>query len=328
MKRYAIAALAALAVAAAPARAQQDREDCRCVDGDGNPIENCTCFRTPDVRGLSAGLEGMQGRPRLGISIDPTQSARRDADGALVADVLEDGPADEAGIREGDVITSVDGISLTESMGAEAEADFDLDDSVPVQRLLAITSGLEPGESVEVEYLRNGERRTTTVEVADLSERWGRDFSVAIPRWDEGRFRDQMRSLTDGLYRNRERGAMAPRAFEYRSDRGPDVRVFGGGADAWVLGGPLFGDGLGLVELNPGLGAYFGADEGVLVTDVGRDAGFGLEPGDVVLRIGDRVVSTPDRFRRILSSYADDEDVDFHILRNGEETVVTGRRRY
>jgi hypothetical protein len=330
MKRGGLAALFAVVAMAAPVSAQDFERDiereCRCVDADGTEIERCTCFRTPNVEALVTRMGAFApGQPRLGISIDPRQASRDDAEGALVTDVLDDGPADRAGLRKGDVITSVDGTSLTTPLSADVEGDFDLDDSVPVQRLLVLTGQLEPGETVEVEYLRDGQRQTTMVEVEDLSGRWG-EFSMAVPSWDQERFQEQMRTLTDGARSFRMRVGPDQEAHFF-GDRGSSV-VLGGGRNAFFFGDGLHADGLELAEVNPGLGEYFGTDEGVLVLETGRSSGLGLEAGDVVLRIGSRDVTTPERFRRILSSYGDDEDIDFHVLRDGDEIVVTGRLRY
>jgi hypothetical protein len=330
MKRSGLGALLALALAVVPASGQDVERDCRCVDADGNEIERCTCFTMPDVQGLIADMRGSFGRPRLGVSIDPAQAAERDAEGALVTDVMEGGPAADAGLEPGDVITRVDGVSLTASMGVEAEEDFDLDSSVPVQRLLAVTRELEPGESVEVEYLRDGQLQTTVVEVEDLSGRWGRNAVVAAPGWDQERFREQLRSLTDGA-RTWHLRRDAPGGSRYRLRVEPDggeLRFFGPGGGAQTFGEGLYRDGLRLTEVNPGLGAYFGTEEGVLVLDVERGSPLGLQAGDVVLRIGSRDVTSPERFRRVLASYGDDEDIEFHVLRDGSEITVTGRFRY
>ena len=65
--------------------------------------------------------------------MDSTETPWRDehyAQGAVVADVLEGGPADEAGLRKGDVVTTLDGQSLIDPIGAAAYEDFDLDESV------------------------------------------------------------------------------------------------------------------------------------------------------------------------------------------------------
>jgi S1-C subfamily serine protease len=201
-------------------------------------------------------------------------------------------------MREGDVITSVDGRARSASLGAEAERDFDLDRSMPVQRLLAIARELEPGQAVEIVYTREGARHTATVEAEDLADSWGGRFSMVMPRWDEGHFRDQLRAFS----------------------------TFGDGARVHGMGG--LGLGVGLVEVNPELGAYFGTDRGVLVTEVERGSGLGLRPGDVVMRIGDRPVTTAEGFRRIIGSYGAEEDIELHVRRGGEETTVTGRLRY
>jgi S1-C subfamily serine protease len=121
------------------------------------------------------------------------------------------------------------------------------------------------------------------------------------------------------------------RAFEYRFDRPdvpdpPDVRLFQGGAEPFLLG--RFGQpryGVELVEVNPELGAYFGTDRGVLVTDVTEGSALGLEPGDIILRVGDRDVTSPDRVLRILATYSDDEQVSFRVRRDGREIDVLGR---
>ena len=312
--------------------AQQSRESCRCVDVDGNEIENCMCFRAPRIDGI-LGAIGFDSRPRLGISVEVTQGARYDAQGALVSDVMDGGPADDAGIRDGDVIVGIDGQDLTESMGADEERDFDLDESIPVQRLLAMVEQMEPGQRVEIEFERDGRRQTTVVEAEDLSDRWGAEPMLAF---DSERLRDQIRSLTEGArdFRLREDWRDRDGDVRLRFDGPGQYRFFGPGDAPMVMGGRGFfqdgleQDGLELVELNSGLGAYFGADEGVLVASADPDSSFGLEAGDVVLAVGDRAVTTPERFRRIVSSYGDEEAIDFRVLRNGTEQTVTGQRRY
>ncbi len=327
-RRRIVRALGAVAlvggVTVAPLEAQQgEARSCRCVDQSGEEIERCSCVVAPDVNVFFRGLSSTADRPRLGISIDPDQSARRDALGALVTRVMEDGPAHEAGIRDGDIITRLDGVPLTEPMGASVERDFDLDQSAPVQRLLAVVRELEPGQRVEVEYLRDGDSRQTTVEAEDLSDTawgWGDGSSFSFGQ-GMAPFPEQIRDLADRARALRFEGNVGedgPLRMRVRPDLG---RLALPGA-TWMFSG----DGVELAEVNAGLGAYFGTDTGVLVTDVEAESELGLRPGDVVLEIGDRAVDTPDRFRRILASYGGGEAVNFTVMRDGSETRVTGSR--
>jgi membrane-associated protease RseP (regulator of RpoE activity) len=299
--------------------AQQIREECRCVDADGNAIADCTCFRAPRLEALER-LERMgpfmagMNRPRLGINVSTEQTSELDARGAEVTNVLEDGPAWDAGIREGDVITAIDGQSLFEPLSGDREDDFDLDQSIPVQRLLALARELEPGEDVEVTYVRGGEERRTTVTAEDLA---GRTFEF-VPGFDAERLRDQLRDLNEDLPRFQWRGP---------GPGDPDVSILRGSpGTALFFDGSRFGRfGLELVELNAGLGQYFGTEQGTLVVNVSEDSTLGLQPGDVILRIGDRPADTPDRVLRILGSYGADEDITIHVRRNGREMSVMGR---
>lgn len=92
-------------------------------------------------------------RGRIGVLID----SERDADslGARIAEVVEGGPAEAAGLRAGDVITTWNGTSLTTGRGRD-----------PGQRLLRMARRLAPGDTVKVEYRRGGETRSASI-VAD-----------------------------------------------------------------------------------------------------------------------------------------------------------------
>jgi len=63
----------------------------------------------------------------------------------------------------------------------------------------------------------------------------------------------------------------------------------------------------------------------VLISDIDEDSPLGLRPGDVILRVGDREATSPERVRRILESYGDDESVTFRVRRQGSELDVLGR---
>jgi hypothetical protein len=306
------------ASASVPAHVQQTQDDCRCVDANGDAIADCTCLRTPRFEMLLPDFM-TPSRPRLGISVSTEQGSELDAQGARVTNVLEDGPAWNAGIREGDVITTIDGQSLFEALPGDAEDDFDLDQSVPVQRLLAIARELEPGQEVEVAFLRDGSRRTVTVSAEDLSDR---SLTAIYPGFDAERFRGQMRDLEN------LRDVPALRDFQWRSaePRSFDYQVFGSPGATALFGGSRLGQyGLQLVPMNEALGQYFGTTEGVLVVDVNEDSPLGLQAGDVILSVGGRAVTTSDRVFRVFGSYDTDEEIPLRVRRNGREIEVMGR---
>ena len=315
----------AVGVAVVPGAAAQEREtECRCVDEAGRELQDCICVRRPNVERIVMGPWGMgPERPRLGISVEMS-----DADdaipGARIVGVLEDGPADRAGLREGDVVTSIAGRSLTAPLEVEQERDLDPDAPLPPQRLLALAREIVPGTEVEVGYLRDGQAARTTLEARELDD-WGRTFTFVGPEWDAEAFGERMRDFGERMRTFRGPSAPeapgapeAPRAFRFRWDEEG-------------LPGFRFEDsrtgGLGLIELNPELGRYFGAERGVLVTSVDDDSALGLRGGDVILSIDGRAVERPERVRSILSSYDFEETVTFRIRRDGREMDVSGRIR-
>jgi S1-C subfamily serine protease len=92
-------------------------------------------------------------RGRIGIRLDGEQGA--DSVGARIAEIVDDGPAEAAGLRAGDIITSWNGTPLTSGEGRD-----------PGRRLLRMARRLEPGDTVKIEYRRGTENRTATI-VAD-----------------------------------------------------------------------------------------------------------------------------------------------------------------
>lgn len=166
-----IAALLTLSGCATTLPAQEAREaeeaarrSCRCVDRAGEEIENCVCVVTPDVSRIVATSVATFRRARLGVGFDWTQDADVDRQGVRIESVTEGSAADEAGLQEGDILVTVAGRHLLNPLpDEEREEALDEDASLPVQRLLAVVEDLEPGEAVEVRYLRDGRERTATV---------------------------------------------------------------------------------------------------------------------------------------------------------------------
>ena len=92
-------------------------------------------------------------RAQLGVSIEDDEL------GARVSSVLEDGPAEEAGLEEGDIIVALGGTDL----GAPIDDEDEDDDWGPTRRLMRLMADVEPGDDVRVDYLRDGRRQSVVV---------------------------------------------------------------------------------------------------------------------------------------------------------------------
>jgi putative serine protease PepD len=87
---------------------------------------------------------GQASHPLLGVSL-ADQTASNGVDRAVVHSVTSDGPAAKAGIKEGDVITAIDG---AQTEGADA--------------VIAAIRSHQPGQRVTVTYERGGSSHTAT----------------------------------------------------------------------------------------------------------------------------------------------------------------------
>jgi len=73
--------------------------------------------------------------------------------GVLVADVIEGGPADNAGVQRGDVIVSLQGQSIED-----------------IHELTRMVANLPPGTKAKVEVIRNGKTQTIPVELGTMPQ--------------------------------------------------------------------------------------------------------------------------------------------------------------
>ncbi|MDX1566741.1 MAG: PDZ domain-containing protein [Longimicrobiales bacterium] len=320
------------AVAAQEPEPQEELEECVCldpdeIDGDGRvdarrirarvrrSLREAEEARKRSVREVERARHRIQrlqdvgtileSRARLGVEVRPEQPEEADVRGVRVAGVGPESPAAEAGLEEEDVIVAVDGRRLVEPLAdAEEEGGLDRDRSLPVQRLTRTLADREPGDTVRITYLRDGEEHTTPVELGSFHDLEGPAGLRAFRRGDG-------------------RPPVPPRIRFRGPDPAPPPGVPGlPPRELWFGDGPLAG--IRVQTLGPELGQYFGATEGVLVLDVVADAGLGLRPGDVVLAVGSRDVQDEDDFRRILRSYESGEEVELRIRREDRELTVTG----
>jgi S1-C subfamily serine protease len=241
-------------------------------------------------------------RARLGIKVN-LQARQTDSIGAYVDAVTPGGPADQAGIRSGDIITRLGGKSVLAG-GAAEDDDRRGRESLPGLRLIELAAKLEPNDTVAVEYRRGKERRTASVVTA--AER-----AMAF-------------GMGDGDFDFRYRGPDRPGDPRVRV-KDFVGRIEAAGPEMWAFfsGSPL--GRLELAPLNSDLGRYFGTEEGVLVISAPKDSALGLRGGDVVLAVDGRTPASPSHLLRILRSYESGETFKLDIMRNRKRETVTSR---
>jgi len=244
-------------------------------------------------------------RAYLGLTVN-TRASDSDSIGALIHSVSPNGPADHAGLRTGDIITSLAGESLLESVAATRRTP---NASPPGLRLIELAARFDPGDTVRVVFRRGADTKRADIVTAPPP------FYVRTWRTPDGAqgyvfgtdtFNVRVDSL-DGL-----RGFM-PRLETLRGLQGrADMAFFP----------PLFE--FELAALNPGLAEYFGTSDGVLVISVPAGSKLNLKGGDVVLAVGDRRPTNPSHLLRILQSYDAKEPIPLTIMRKQRRLTITG----
>ena len=241
-------------------------------------ISEITKERLPHLVEFERSIE-ISSKPRLGITIEGS-GVSGPVDGVLVGGVTPESAADDAGLRAGDVITAVNG----ESMSGD-------NSKLATKSLLDFMRGVEEGDELKVEYLRGG--NTGTVELSP------RVMEMRAFSW-----------VPDGDSLHIESIPGVPGFInEFTFDRG---FAFAGGA--WGR--------MELVELNEGLGKYFGTDTGLLVVSVPTEDGIELQDGDVIQTIDGRVPNDVRHAMRILSSYQSGEELKIGIMRDKKKRTL------
>ena len=226
----------------------------------------------------------MEDHPRLGLLVNTDKSPSTDSKGARLEGVTPGGPAADAGLKAGDIITKFNGEKL-----AGPYEDADEDDSPPGVRLMDLAKELEPGDKVTLEYLRGSQTQTATLTPRALEDNYSYNFQIPdIPY--VGNLDIEIPDIPKGVL---------------------------------ALDLPRHWLNMEFVELNPELGEYFGTSEGLLVVNTPKDSSFQLKPGDVLLKIGDRTVTEPSQAYRILRSYDPGESVSLEIMRKQKRQSLT-----
>lgn len=212
-------------------------------------------------------------------------------DGVVVLGVTPGGPAEKAGLKTGDILTTLNGKSL--AGGGKTSND----------KLAAIMEDVKPGESIKLEYTRDGKGRKVDLETGEMS---APHFSGFIaPGAGENFF----------SWNGHEGAPMPPTPGMPAMPSMPSMPMLAPMlAHRW--------GGMELVPLTPKLGEYFNTDKGLLVVRAPDLEGVELEEGDVILKIGDREPKDVRHAMRILRSYAPGEKADVEIIRKKRKRTI------
>ena len=206
------------------------------------------------------------------------------------------------------------------------------DSTGPVEGVEVI--GVTPGTAADDAGLRSGDIITAindealTAESSGMANKLLFDFMEGVEEGDVLEI-DYLRSGNQGTVE------LSPRKVEMHTygwspkDRAAFVERFVkpdqlGQAIAIDLRFP-WGSGFGsmeLVELNSGLGRYFGTDTGLLVVSAPQPEDYGLEDGDVIQSIDGREPKDVRQALKILGTYESGETLELGIMRDKKKRTL------
>ena len=128
----------------------------------------------PLVRAMITNVD----RPMLGITT-ATESVRGDTLGLRIEDVREGSPAAQAGLKEGDRLQSINGISLRADRADAGEDEYE---GVLMRRLVREMEKVKEGDEVELRVYADGRTRTVKVNPVKMMELYPSTMSAAVAR--------------------------------------------------------------------------------------------------------------------------------------------------
>jgi len=209
-------------------------------------------------------------------------------DGILVKEVVDGSPADDAGLKNDDVIIKFKG--------------KDLEDHSALSEAVVESS---PGENVEVVVLRDGKEKVIEIELGQREEYQNFLYSSEgelhfspgdqnVFVWSDDDGSDQVQLMLKGMN-------------NFSNDRG-------------FMG-------IGVDDINEQMGEYFEVEdgEGALITFVNEDSAANdadLKAGDVIIKIGDHDIKSASDVHPVLAETEPGEELEIRIIRKGKKKNI------
>lgn len=214
-----------------------------------------------------------------------------DGAGVLIQSVIDDSPADEAGLEDGDVIIKYD------SQEVEGTGD-----------LVRLVGKTVPGGKVEIEILRDGQGKTIDVVIG---ERKNAPHVWSFRGDDGGHYSYRFHGDDDDL----EDLEIRRRCFPGHGEHKMLFHAFA--VDHGYLG-------VSLEDLTEQLGEYFGVEDGdgALIREVMEDSPAevaGLQAGDVIVRIDEEDIDSPGDVTSYMKDTEEGDEIKVQLLRNKKD---------
>jgi len=113
-----------------------------------------------EVRHAFLGITGGNLTPELAKTLDLPID-----EGVLVNEVVEGGPADEAGLRGGDETATIEGASI--QVGGDVIVEIDGEKMTGMEEVINAVNAAKPGEEMELTVDRDGESKKIVVTLGD-----------------------------------------------------------------------------------------------------------------------------------------------------------------
>lgn len=233
--------------------------------------------------------------------------------GAIVNEVVDDSPADRAGLRKDDIIIAVNGTKIDDA-----------------DELTEQIQSATPGDKVVLTVNRDGREMDLKTTLEPRVNGIGRDNDSDNGTGEENNDNDYYK----GAYRyqlgpgNDNFTLTVPKGSKGTGKHG--VYFFGNDNDR---GGYI---GVNLIELSDQLASYFGVsdDQGVLVSSVEEDSPAekaGIKAGDVIISADSEEVEDASDLQRVIRRMDEGDKVDLGIMRDHRKmnlTVEVGERDF
>ncbi|TXH06331.1 MAG: PDZ domain-containing protein [Nevskiaceae bacterium] len=238
-------------------------------------------------------------RAVIGVIIDSAPERNRVSPGVIVEAVTPGGGADKAGIKSGDIIVAANGVTLSAKRG---------DPQPPEHKLMAVMAKLEPGQSLKLDYERDGQR-ASTVAVTQ------RPDPSAMHAFHDDPDSDVLVPVPP----------MAPVPPVPPVPAVPDIPPIPPVPPTaqvlrWSAGGPDFQ----LAKLDDDLAGYFKTRSGVLVVKAPKDGKLGLKSGDVIQKVGGQTTDDPRAIFDALHRLTPGGKVRLEVVRAGKAVSLDG----